>query len=70
VVPAKTPQEIINKINADITTVVNDPPFRNKLEEQGAEFISATPAEAQAFLVKESNRWEPLVKASGVKPDN
>ena len=70
VVPAKTPQAIIEKVNADITAVINDPDFRGKLEEQGAEFLSASPAEAQAFLVKESNRWEPLVKASGVKPDN
>jgi tripartite-type tricarboxylate transporter receptor subunit TctC len=70
VVPAKTPQAIIEKVNADITAVINDPGFRSKLEEQGAEFLSASPAEAQAFLVKESNRWEPLVKASGVKPDN
>ena len=70
VVPAKTPQAIIEKVNADITAVINDPGFRGKLEEQGAEFLSASPDEAQAFLVKESNRWEPLVKASGVKPDN
>ena len=70
VVPAKTPQAIIEKVNADITAVINDPDFRGKLEEQGAEFLSASPAEAQAFLVKESNRWEPLVRASGVKPDN
>ena len=41
VVPAKTPQAIIDKINADITTVINDPSFRDKLEEQGAEFMSA-----------------------------
>ena len=60
VVPAKTPQAIIEKVNADITAVVNDPGFRAKLEEQGAEFLSASPAEAQAFLVKENNlgsRW-------------
>jgi tripartite-type tricarboxylate transporter receptor subunit TctC len=70
VVPAKTPQAIIEKINTDITAVLNDPGFRRNLEEQGAEFLSATPVEAQAFLVKESKLWEPLVKASGVKPDN
>ena len=70
VVPAKTPQAIIEKVNADITAVINDPGFRGKLEEQGAEFLSATPDEAQDFLVKESKLWGPLVKASGVKPEN
>ena len=41
VVPAKTPQAIIDKVNADIAAVINDPSFRDKLEEQGAEFMSA-----------------------------
>jgi tripartite-type tricarboxylate transporter receptor subunit TctC len=70
VVPAKTPQAIIDKVNADIAAIQKDPSFRDKLEEQGAQFLSATPAEAQAFLVKESNLWAPMVKASGVQPPN
>ena len=44
--------------------------FRAKLEEQGAEFLGATPAQAQPFLVSEDKLWRPLVKASGVKPEN
>ena len=71
VVPAKTPNDIVEKISKDIVAVVNDPSFRSKLEEQGAEFISgATPARAQQFLVSEDKLWAPLVKASGVKPPN
>ncbi|AMN41222.1 Bug family tripartite tricarboxylate transporter substrate binding protein [Rhodoplanes sp. Z2-YC6860] len=70
VVPAKTPDDIVAKIGADIATVVKDPDFRTKLEEQGAEFLEVTPAQAQAFLVKEDKLWGPLVTASGVKPEN
>jgi tripartite-type tricarboxylate transporter receptor subunit TctC len=70
VVPAKTPQEIVEKLGADIAAVINEPAFRSKLEEQGAEFVSASPAEAQAFLIKEDKLWGPLVTASGVKPEN
>jgi tripartite-type tricarboxylate transporter receptor subunit TctC len=70
VVPAKTPQAIVEKVNADIAAVINEPGFRGRLEEQGAEFLSVTPAEAHDFLVKESNRWGPVVKAIGIKPDN
>ena len=69
-VPAKTPQAIIDKISADIATIIKDPAFSAKMEEQGAEFVGATPAAAQAFLVKEDNLWGPLVKASGIKPEN
>ena len=69
VVPAKTPDSIVEKIGADIAAAVKDPDFRAKLEEQGAEFLNATPAEAQAFLIKEDKLWGPLVTASGVKPE-
>jgi tripartite-type tricarboxylate transporter receptor subunit TctC len=70
VVPAKTPQDILDKLGADIAAVTKDPAFRTKLEEQGAEFVSGGPAEAQAFLIKEDKLWGPLVTASGVKPEN
>ena len=70
VAPAKTPQDVIEKVSADIMKVVNDPSFRDKLEAQGAELFGASPAEAEAFLIKEDKLWGPLVKASGVKPEN
>jgi tripartite-type tricarboxylate transporter receptor subunit TctC len=70
VAPAKTPRTIIDKINGDIAEVLKDPSFRDKLEEQGAQFMSVTPQQAQAFLVKESNLWAPMVKASGIEPPN
>lgn len=70
VVPARTPQDIVDKISADIATVIKDPAFRSRMEEQGAEFVGASPAEAQAFLIKEDKLWGPLVTASGVKPEN
>ena len=68
VVPAKTPQAIIDKLNADIAAIIKDPSFRDALEEQGAQFMTVTANEAQAFLVKESNLWAPMVEASGIEP--
>jgi tripartite-type tricarboxylate transporter receptor subunit TctC len=70
VVTAKTPDAVVEKIGKDIATAVDDPAFRAKLEEQGAQFLSTTPAQAQQFLVNEDKLWAPLVKASGVKPEN
>ena len=71
VVPAKTPQAIIDKLNADIAAIIKDPSFRDALEEQGAQFMTVTANEAQAFLVKESNLWAPMVEASGIEsPQN
>ena len=70
VVPAKTPQAVIDKVNADIAAVIKDPSFRDTLEEQGAQFMSVNAKEAQDFLVKEMRLWAPMVEASGIEPPN
>ena len=70
VVPAKTPQAIIDKVNADIAAVIKDPSFRDTLEEQGAQFMSVNAKEAQDFLAKEMQLWAPMVEASGIEPPN
>ncbi len=70
VVPAKTPQAVIDKVNADIAAVIKDPSFRDTLEEQGAQFMSVNAKEAQDFLVKEMSLWAPMVEASGIEPPN
>jgi tripartite-type tricarboxylate transporter receptor subunit TctC len=70
VVPAKTPQAIIDKVNADIAAIIKDPSFRDKLEEQGAQFMSVNAKQAQDFLVKEMKLWAPMVEASGIEPPN
>ena len=70
VVPAKTPQAVIDKVNEDIAAVIKDPSFRDTLEEQGAQFMSVNAKEAQDFLVKEMRLWAPMVEASGIEPPN
>ena len=51
-------------------SVIKDPSFRDKLEEQGAQFMSVNAKQAQDFLVKEMKLWAPMVEASGIEPPN
>ncbi len=69
VVPAGTPKEIVNKISADVVKVTKMPDVRERLTAQGAVFVGSTPEELTKFYDGEHERFGPLVKAIGLKPD-
>jgi len=68
-VPAKTPPEIIAKINEVFGKTLNDPAMRQTLIGRGAEPIPGTPAEFAAFVKAEYDKWGPIAKSSGAKVD-
>ena len=68
-VPAKTPPEVIAKLNDAFNKTLNDPALRQTLVGRGAEPIPGTPAEFAAFVKAEYEKWGPIAKASGAKVD-
>ena len=68
-VPAKTPPEIIAKLNDAFAKTLNDPAMRQTLIGRGADPIPSTPAEFTAFVRAEYDKWGPIAKASGAKVD-
>jgi len=68
-VPAKTPDAITDKINAEVTRIFADPQTRARLAELGAEPVAMTAAEARKFFHDEIDKWAGVVKASGAKAD-
>jgi tripartite-type tricarboxylate transporter receptor subunit TctC len=69
VAPAKTPPEIVDKLNAEINAALKDPGLRAQLEKVGAEIRGGTRAEFEAFAKSEVAKWGAVVKASGAKVD-
>ena len=67
--PAKTPPEIIARINEVFAKTLNDPEMRQKLIARGADPIPSTPAEFTAFVKAEYEKWGAIAKASGAKID-
>ncbi len=65
-VPAKTPREIIARMNADAKAVLAEPAVAEKLGKLGAEIVGSTAAELGAFLKAESDKWGSLIKEVGV----
>jgi len=68
-VPAKTPDTITNKINAEVTRIFADPQTRARLAELGADPAPMTTTEAKKFFHNEIDKWGSVVKASGAKVD-
>ena len=67
--PARTPDDIIAKVHADIVTVTRSKGFIDALQPQGLEPDLMNAVEFRAFLATELTKWSQLVKASGAKLD-
>ena len=64
--PAKTPREIVQKINADAVAAMREPQIRQRLEGLGLEVVGSTPQAMGEFLRAEMVKWEPVIKAAGI----
>jgi tripartite-type tricarboxylate transporter receptor subunit TctC len=69
VVPAGTPQPIIDRLNAAIVKIAADPEMKARFAAQGVELRSSTPAGLATFLDKEEVRWTTLIKEQGIKAE-
>jgi tripartite-type tricarboxylate transporter receptor subunit TctC len=67
--PAKTPPEIIDKLNKEINAVLADPAIKAKLLDLGAEPMLMTPAEFGKYIADETAKWGKVVKFAHIKPD-
>ena len=63
--PAKTPPDIIERVNRATIEALRSPEVKAKLAEQGSEPVGNTPAEFKAFIDSELVKWRRLVEISG-----
>lgn len=65
--PAKTPDDVIARLNKEIATVVARPEIEAKLLEQGAESHSTTPEELGKTVSREIQEWREVVKRASIE---
>ncbi len=68
--PAGTPGNIVQKLNAEVSLVLNDTTFKEKLDEIGFYSVGAhdQPA-AETMFRREFDTWRKLVAAIGIEPE-
>lgn len=69
VAPANTPHEVVERLNKAFTAALQAPETKARFALLMAEPVASTPEQFGAFMKKELNRYEPVVKASGARVD-
>ncbi len=67
--PAKTPPEIIARMNAELNKVMKQPDVAKRLDTQGIDVIGGTPDQAREFIDKQMDIWGKVVRDNGIKAD-
>ena len=70
--PKGTPRDIIAKLNAAVAGALADPAIHQRLTELGLDVPATdqrTPEALRAYHKAEIEKWWPIIKAAGVKPE-
>ena len=65
--PAKTPPDIVNKLNTEINAVLRDPAMQKKFADLGSVAMVISPAEFGKFTADEAAKWGKVIKTVGIK---
>lgn len=63
--PAGTPRPIVERLQQEIARALADPRVREQLQSQAADPVASSPDDFARFTADETEKWAPVVKASG-----
>jgi len=66
--PAKTPAEIITRLNGELQKMLQRREVLDRLNNEGVEPLGGTPQQYADHIKNEMARWAKVVKAAGIKP--
>ena len=67
--PAKTPREIVAKLNEATVKALRSPDVRERMNQIGFDVVASSPEEFGRFMREELERWTRVVQKGGIKPD-
>ncbi|HEX2567450.1 MAG TPA: tripartite tricarboxylate transporter substrate binding protein [Burkholderiales bacterium] len=65
--PAGTPPAIVEKLSAAIREAMATDEMKDKYASGGSRAIASTPAQFAAFIREDTERWAPVIRASGAR---
>jgi tripartite-type tricarboxylate transporter receptor subunit TctC len=67
--PAGMPEAVVTRIREAFITAINEPGMKDRIAGLGVLTMTDNgPADVQAFVSREADRWAPVVRASGATP--
>ena len=61
-----TPREVIAKLHAEITLILNQPETRERLAADGMTVVASTPAQFTEFLARENSKYARIIQAADI----
>ncbi|WP_253711002.1 tripartite tricarboxylate transporter substrate binding protein [Bradyrhizobium sp. WD16] len=68
-VPAKTPEAVIDRINADVNAVLTDKATVDQLDKIGFMPVGGSRTEAESYVASEVEKWGTIIKTIGLEPN-
>ena len=66
---AGTPKAVVDKINADVNTALNDPAIKAALDSQGLTAVGGSAEDFKRLLDADAKRWGAIIQKAGIKLD-
>jgi tripartite-type tricarboxylate transporter receptor subunit TctC len=67
--PAKTPPDIIERLNRAAAAAVKAEPFKKLSVNEGLEMVASPPGELDRYFHQQEERWRKVIKEAGIKAD-
>lgn len=67
--PAGTPDDIVRRLNAEVTKIMQAPEVAARMVQQGERFTPNSPEDFGRFLRAESQKWEKVIRDAGLKAE-
>ena len=67
--PAKTPREIVDKLNKEIVAIMKDPDTAKKFADQGADIVTGSPEDFGKLVQSELAKWSKFIKEAKITAD-
>ena len=65
--PKNLPPEVLRRLNAEVNKAIQDPEVRERLGNQGVDFVGGSAADAEKFIRSELERWARVARTTGMK---
>jgi tripartite-type tricarboxylate transporter receptor subunit TctC len=69
VAPAKTPRDVVAKLNAETNRALADPATAKRLADAGVVVTGGTAEDFAAFIGRQADLWSGVIRKAGIRPD-
>jgi tripartite-type tricarboxylate transporter receptor subunit TctC len=67
--PAKTPEEIVERLNMQINAGLNDPALRGRINELGGIPLTGSSADFRKLFVDDAQKWTKVMREANIQPE-